>query len=71
MGVYGRRKNLAVGLSFEFRRQHYDEILITLGRLFRAEILKLILGRLQQKLEFWVPTDLCMRSMLEENHGKP
>jgi len=70
LGVYSRRKNRAIGLSFEFWRLHYDEILITLGRLFRAEIVKLILGGLQQKLEFWVPTDLCMRSMLEENHGK-
>jgi hypothetical protein len=64
------RKNRAIGLSFEFWRQHYDEILITLGRLFRAEIVTLILGGLQQKLEFWVPTDLCMGCMFEENHGK-
>ena len=68
--MYSRSKNWPVVLSFEFGQQHYNEILITLGRLFRAEILKLILGGLQQKLESWVPTDLCVRSMLEENHGK-
>jgi len=33
-------------------------------------ILKLILGALHKKHKFLVPAELCMCSMLEENHGK-
>ena len=69
VGSEGREK-LSNWAEFVFGGQHCDEILVTLGRLFRAEILKLILGGLRQKHTFWVPADLSMCCMLEENHGK-
>jgi hypothetical protein len=56
LGVYSRRKPWATGPNFEFGWKHYDEIMITLGMLFRAEVLKFSLGGLQQKHNFWLPT---------------